>query len=303
MSYRIKTVAQMTGIARNTLIAWERRYGFVVPIRAGNGYRVYTDDDVQRLYELKGLLDEGFKISEAVTLLSERGSSNGPVTPGARDASGQAVENLLRDEILSCLLDFDEGGASRAVSRMGLIPYEDQLDQVWFPILQQVGDGWARGEVSIVQEHFCSAFCMTRMRAMLLAVQGAAMGPRTVICAGMAGERHELGLVGLATRFALRGWRVIYLGMDTPTEGLATFIGSRLPELACVSVVREHSPEEIHALAAALRAQVPPSVKLVIGGRGVPEGLAAIHDSVVYHRSSDELLASPWVSLSVEGEE
>lgn len=303
MSYRIKTVAEMTGIARNTLIAWERRYGFVVPVRAANGYRVYTDQDVQLLYEIKGLLDEGFKISEAVRLLDERGLSSRPVTPGSVDEAGQRVEDRVRDELLAALLDFDEGAASRTTGRLALVPYEDQLDQVWFPLLRRVGQGWAAGEITVVQEHFASSFCMTRMRSMLLAVQGAAQGPRTVVCAGMPGERHELGLLGLAIRFSLRGWRVVYLGMDTPIDELVAFLGSRPPDLLCVSVVCGQEPEAVHQLAARLRAGAPPSVHVVLGGRGIPDGLAPQEAGVDYHQRSGALLASPWVSPGQEGEE
>lgn len=303
MSYRIKTVAEMTGIARNTLIAWERRYGFVVPVRAANGYRVYTDRDVQVLYEIKRLLDEGFKISEAVRLLEERGISSGPVTPGTLDETGKPVEDRVRDELLAALLAFDEGTASRLTGRLGLVPYEDQLDRVWFPMLREVGRGWAEGEISVVQEHFASAFCMTRMRSMLLSVQGAAQGERSVVCAGMPGERHELGLLGLAIRFSLRGWRVVYLGMDTPTEELVAFAQARPSDLLCVSVVCGQEAEDVHALAGELRQGAPASVHLVLGGRGIPEGLAPQRAGVDYHRRSSALLASPWVSPGQEGEE
>ena len=41
--YRIKTVASLTGVPRNTLLAWERRYKFVSPVRSGNHYRLYSE--------------------------------------------------------------------------------------------------------------------------------------------------------------------------------------------------------------------------------------------------------------------
>jgi len=71
MSYRIKTAARLTGIPRNTLLAWERRYQVVEPARAPNGYRVYTDTDIARLISVRQLLDQGFKVGEAVRLLQQ----------------------------------------------------------------------------------------------------------------------------------------------------------------------------------------------------------------------------------------
>lgn len=71
MSYRIKTAARLTGIPRNTLLAWERRYQVVEPARASNGYRLYSDADISRLISVRQMLDQGFKVGEAVRLLRE----------------------------------------------------------------------------------------------------------------------------------------------------------------------------------------------------------------------------------------
>ena len=85
MAYRIKTVARLTGIPRNTLLAWERRYDLVEPTRASNGYREYSDQDVAMLTTVRRLLDEGYKISEAVSLVNDArtAGSEGVAAPGA----------------------------------------------------------------------------------------------------------------------------------------------------------------------------------------------------------------------------
>ena len=80
MSYRIKTVARLTGVPRNTLLAWERRYSVVQPGRAANGYREYSDEDLATLTSVKQLIDRGYRISEAVQLVQEAN------TVGASDA-------------------------------------------------------------------------------------------------------------------------------------------------------------------------------------------------------------------------
>ena len=71
MGYRIKTVARLTGVPRNTLLAWERRYELVSPARLDNGYREYSDSDIASLLSVKRLLDQGYKVSEAVNLIRE----------------------------------------------------------------------------------------------------------------------------------------------------------------------------------------------------------------------------------------
>ena len=80
MKFQIKTVARMTGIPRNTLLAWERRYAVVAPSRAPNGYRLYTESDVDLLRTLKTLTINGFKVSEAMNLIrTNESTSNAPV--------------------------------------------------------------------------------------------------------------------------------------------------------------------------------------------------------------------------------
>ena len=71
MGYRIKTVAELTGISRATLLAWERRYSIVEPSRQENGYREYSDNDLACLQSVKLLMDEGYKVSEAISLIQE----------------------------------------------------------------------------------------------------------------------------------------------------------------------------------------------------------------------------------------
>ena len=149
MSYRIKTVAEMTGIPRNTILAWERRYHLFSPPRTPGGYRVFGDDDVALLRKLKTLQDQGYKISEAIGLLAERAP---PPPRPPRD-------ELLRDRLLEYLVRFDRGGADRLRSELNMLSFRDRLDTVFLPLLLEVGEAWAAGQVSVAQEHFVVVFC------------------------------------------------------------------------------------------------------------------------------------------------
>ncbi|MCB9778903.1 MAG: MerR family transcriptional regulator [Alphaproteobacteria bacterium] len=71
MGFRIKTVSMLTGVSENTLRAWERRYGFVVPKRNDNGYREYDDDDLAVLQAVKQFVDDGYNVREAIELVDE----------------------------------------------------------------------------------------------------------------------------------------------------------------------------------------------------------------------------------------
>ena len=69
MTYDVGMVSRLTGVPRNTLIAWERRYGVVRPQRAANGYRMYTPAEVETLRRLKELVDHGHRVGQAAQVL------------------------------------------------------------------------------------------------------------------------------------------------------------------------------------------------------------------------------------------
>src|SRR5512146_3539893 len=62
---RIGAFARRVGVTPDLLRAWERRYGLLQPIRTEGGFRLYTDDDAERVERMKRALDEGFSAAEA----------------------------------------------------------------------------------------------------------------------------------------------------------------------------------------------------------------------------------------------
>jgi DNA-binding transcriptional MerR regulator len=120
LAYRIKTVARLTGIPRNTLLAWERRYDLVHPTRADNGYREYSDLDIATLSAVRKLLDEGYKISEAVALVHE-----------AREAGGDAAPSpgVLRLAVLHPTLATQLETAGSGVGEVVLARVDDDLER------------------------------------------------------------------------------------------------------------------------------------------------------------------------------
>jgi DNA-binding transcriptional MerR regulator len=266
--YRIKTVASLTGVPRNTLLAWERRYRFVSPDRSGNRYRVYSDADVTLIREVKALVDSGHAVSEAVAMIQGR---VGRTAPSA--ATSIAISDTLEqtaEEMLEALLSFDRARADAAFGSLVHASYDDLLERVFFPILTRVGNGWASGDVTVVQEHLVSAFCRDHLVAMLLRLgSGPAAGPRAV-CACAPDENHELGLLGVSIRLALQGWRVTHLGARVPEADLRAFVAEHTPDLVCVSCVVPMRKRDLLGYARRVRKALPARARLAIGGAGVP---------------------------------
>lgn len=263
MGYRVKTVSAMTGIPRGTLLAWERRYEILEPDRSPSGYREYSEADVAVLKRLKALVDDGYSISEAVTLV-KRPVAPEPVVPRGPRAAGD-----LPDAILRALFAFDRAAADRLVPRLGQVSFGAAIDDVYVPVLRRLGDAWARGDITIAQEHFASGFCREHLLAMYHGLAGAPAHGLSIACATPPGERHELGLLVLALRLALAGHRVVWLGADLPVDDLCAYLANHRPRFLCLSVTQQTSRDALLALARSIRAGAPPSTEIVFGGAGL----------------------------------
>jgi MerR family transcriptional regulator, light-induced transcriptional regulator len=263
MSYRIKRVAQLTGINPATLRAWERRYGLVAPGRSGSGYRMYSDEDVAMLSRIKALVDDGFAIGEAI-LRVRRGREALPL-----DAKGPRVHEI-RFRLVEALLSFDRRGAVECYDEVAMLPPERRVSEVLIPSMHDVGDLWERGAAGVCEEHFASAFVREKLLGIIEDLDtGSARGPEA-LCAGVPGEKHEFGLLATAVHLAVRGWRAVYLGSEVPLDELRRVLHARRPSLFCTSLVNRTGTAEFLDLARVLRAAAPTGTEVVIGGRGVP---------------------------------
>lgn len=278
MSYQIKMVSEMLGIPKNTLIAWERRYQIVDPTRTDSGYRVYSERDVARLRRVQSLLDQGYKIGEACKIVLDAGAPDLGVLSGAPDVpdTDRAALAQARSELKDHLLAFDRASADRIVARLVFLPYETVIDEVYFPLLREVGTGWELGRISVVQEHYISAYCREKMLVMLNAAQSQGASTAEITCATPPGEHHELGLLAMSLRLTLRGFRVVYLGTNVPTQELVQHVERRRPYAVCLSMVHSRPTQEIVDYTTELRRRIPMDVKIAIGGRAVEEVEATV---------------------------
>jgi MerR family transcriptional regulator, light-induced transcriptional regulator len=273
VTYRIRTVAELTGIPRNTLIAWERRYGVVRPIRHENGYRSYSDEDVARLLRIKNAQAAGLKVSEAMALIEhqESGSRTAPSDASATtDLPLVSLDNQLarlRDELVRALVEYDKEEATRIIAQLTPLRFNRRLETVYFPALREIGDRWERGEISIVQEHYASAILRSHFASLLVEVGPS--NPRAVhaACTTFPGDLHEMSALALAIQLSLDGYRVSYLGPNLPAQEVMRFVRQQRPRLLCVSVVLPVGQDSIREYVEAVSPTLDPSGLLVLGGK------------------------------------
>jgi DNA-binding transcriptional MerR regulator len=254
----IAAVARRTGIPAATLRKWEQRYGVLRPTRSAGGHRRYSDVDVGRVEWLKARLAEGYRIAEASALLGSE-IVEAPSTPAA-----------LRDALYRALVDVDlpsvRGLLDQAFAR-------DQVDrtltEVIAPLLVRAGEGWAAGDLTVAQEHALSAEVRARLEPLLTASTPGMRGSIVLACA--PGERHELGLLMLGVLLGVDGWRVVFLGADTPLPAAASMVAEVDASALCLSAAM---PERAERLARELKSVDLDRTEVVVGGRAVDEATA-----------------------------
>ena len=280
MTYRIRTVSEITGIPRNTLIAWERRYGVIHPERHPNGYRSYSEEDVSQLLRIKNAQKAGLKISEAFSLLKRGDTSAGPPSAAAQlsPMPQLASEGLssLKDQLVQALIGYRKEEAERLLGRLVTIPFPTRVLEVYFPVLTEIGNRWEKGEVSVAQEHYASSIIRGHLASILLNIGPASSKAPHAACTTFPGEQHEMAALALSIQLSLAGFRVSYLGPNLPTEDLVGFVSSQKPTLTCVSVINPINPQELEIYAQRVSAALPEDGRLIIGGKTL-EGVELPH--------------------------
>jgi MerR family transcriptional regulator, light-induced transcriptional regulator len=249
---RIGELSRRTGVSPELLRAWERRYGLLQPTRSAGGLRLYAPDDLVRVQAMQQHLAEGFAAAEAATLAARtvaRGEDT--TTPDARDG------------LAAALASFDDGDAHAAFDALlARLSVDTLLRDVIVPYLHELGERWERGDVSIAQEHFAS----TLLRGRLLGLArgwGRGIGPVAVLACA-PGEQHDLGLLAFGLALRARGWRIVYLGTDTPIMSVADAARTCNPAAVVVSAV---DPRVFRRHAEELR-QLARDTRLGLGGAG-----------------------------------
>ncbi|HEY7794604.1 MAG TPA: MerR family transcriptional regulator [Gaiellaceae bacterium] len=250
---RIGELARRTGVATELLRAWERRYGLLAPTRTAAGYRLYSDEDVRRVSRMRDLVGRGVAAAEAArTTLAE--ASAGVVEAAPDAAAAELREALERLDDVAAQAAFDRLLADLTVPAV--------LEQVVLPLLRDIGDRWARGEVSVAQEHFASNLLRGRMLG-LARGWGRGTGRRAVL-ACPPGERHDLGLIAFGLALRDEGWRITFVGADTPLDALLEVVRGVRPDAVVLGVADPKRLASVEAALPELRAEAP----VWLGGAG-----------------------------------
>jgi MerR family transcriptional regulator, light-induced transcriptional regulator len=232
---RIGELSRRTGVSPELLRAWERRYDLLRPTRSPGGLRLYSVEDLERVRLMSRHIADGVSAREAAGLAARAplGAQSASVAAGAERAAAFDARRALT-QLARAVESFDEPATQATIDELlSAATIDAVLSEVVVPFLHDVGDRWQRGELSVEQEHFASNV----LRGRLLGLGrgwGAGSGPRALL-ACPPGERHDLGLIAFGLALRARGWRIDFLGSDTPAESIVRAARTLDPALVVVS--------------------------------------------------------------------
>jgi MerR family transcriptional regulator, light-induced transcriptional regulator len=256
--------SRLVGVSPDLLRVWERRYGVPRPARTAKGMRLYSPADAELVRTMQRALARGLPAAEAARLAADAASA----TPTAdRDESGQLA--ALRDNLDDALMHFREADAQDRLDRLfGSYSVDAALAEVILPYLRRLGERWARGEVDVGQEHFAANVIHGRLLS-LTRKWDQGNGHRALL-ACPSGELHTIGLLCFGLALRTHGWRITYLGADTPlhvVDGVADRVDA---DLIVLSTVRSDIYADARAALGPLAAKRP----VALGGDGAQPELA-----------------------------
>jgi MerR family transcriptional regulator, light-induced transcriptional regulator len=277
---RIGELSRRVGVSPELLRAWETRYGLLRPSRSTGGFRLYSDEDEARVRLMRMYQERGLSAAEAARLAA---SAEPAAAEPRTEANGRVRAEVER---MSDSLDaFDEAGAHAAFdSLVSALSIDALVREAVIPYLEGLGRRWEQGEASVAQEHFASNLIRGRLLG-LARGWGQGTGPRAVLACAPA-EQHDLPLVCFGLALRARGWRITYLGPDTPVETVAEVAAALRPRLVVVSA---SLPERLGPALEGLR-ELAGSTRVAVAGAGASPEAA--------ERSGAELLAEDPVSAA-----
>ena len=265
--YRIKSVAQITGLTTHVIRKWEQRYNLLTPQRSENGYRVYSDQDLQLLMYLKSQLDSGKIIgqlaAQGTKALKEAIASDAldvsEISEGSRERALTVIQAARRMDQLQA-----ERFLLESLRELGL---DDSCEKFFFPLLRTVGDLWHQGKLTISSEHLISQTIRRLLAETALSQKGTSIGP-TAIVGCMPNDFHDIGAMTAAGILQRNGWRTFYVGPNGDIELIHFACVKRHSKLVILACMVEQSPKDMKKIIFDITKHLLPISTVIVGGVG-----------------------------------
>ncbi len=286
---RIGQLSHRVGESPALLRAWEHRYGLLSPVRSAGGYRLYGPQDERAVRAMQELLAAGVSARQAAeTVLST--PTGDPAVPYVVPCPREGVIGADRSRLAATMTAFDAGSAHAVLDRL-LATYglTTVIAEVIIPYLVALGERWAIGSATIAEEHFASNLIRGRLLGLARDWDGGG-GPRALL-ACPSGELHDLGLLCFGIALRSHGWRITYLGSDTPHSTLIDAATKLTPRIIVLATTK---PSRLRALAGQTQTAAAP---IAVAGRGATRKIADQLGATLL--DTDPISAANWVAADM----
>ena len=278
----IAAVERDTGLGKDTLRVWERRYGFPQPLRDASGERVYPAEQVEHLRLVKRLMDQGQRpgtlLRQPLTALTEQLAeqfANTLPRAGADDGADWVIPLLKKRDVDHLRTEF-----AQRLARDGL---ERFVIETLPALNRRIGEGWMAGEIEIFEEHLYTELIQNQLRSSIYALASRGKRPH-VLLTTVKDEEHLLGLLMVEALLAANGAWCLSLGAQTPVADIIGAARCTVTDIVALSFSGAYPWRRARDTLLELRAALPAAIELWAGGaalagraRMIP-GVRAIDD-------------------------
>ncbi len=265
----ITAVERETGLSKDTLRVWEKRYGFPQPLRDAADDRRYPLDQVQRLKLIRRLLDAGYRPGKVAGLNDGELKLLLDKTPNSSKTNHQTQEiapNLV--PLLNAIEAHDSQGLRYALShaqmRMGLAPF---VNDVVAPLTTAVGDAWAQGRFEIFEEHLFTEVISSVLRGCIATLNTSpGLPPPKVLLTTLPQEQHGLGLLMVEALLLLEGCQCVCLGTQTPMTDIVRAAQAHQVDAVALSFSNLQGAAAVQTSLRTLRSELSADTAIWVGG-------------------------------------
>ncbi len=277
--YSIGDVERDTGIARETLRIWERRYGFPQPRRNGKGERLYPAEQVARLHLIIRLIDQGLRPGKVVAVTEEELAELASAHLEPLSSRGEEDTDRLIGWLLAGEPDRLETTLETGRESMGAAEW---IEQMVAPLIRRLGERWAAGSIEIHIEHLATRLIT---RQLTLALSALPPSPRekgglNFLLATLPAEGHSLGLLMLELLLTSEGVYCRNLGSSLPVSQIVLASEAAPVDIVALSFSGAYPSRRLLSDLEDVRRRLDPTIGIWIGGEGVAR-LKRVPDGVV----------------------
>ncbi|MFJ5757836.1 MerR family transcriptional regulator [Neobacillus sp. NPDC093182] len=207
--YNIKAAALMLGIQPGTLRAWERRYQMIAPVRNDAGHRLYTEEHIKILKWLIKKVNQGFTISQAVSLM---GHNQSQMDSEALNLKQDNPLISLTDSLYEALIHFEHERINEIINNLfSIFTMEKVIIDIFSQILKKIEDSFSAGKIVSAQKYFSLSLIKARVETIIHSLP-INVHQNKALCINWSNDWDNIELLMFSFYLRKRGIQVINIG-------------------------------------------------------------------------------------------